>query len=76
MQVFNRITFDPQIMGGQACIRGMRIPVSLVLNLLANGMTNTEIIKEYPDLTAEDIKESLQYAAWLAKEEVRSAAGA
>ncbi len=75
MQIFNRITFDPHIMGGQACIRGMRIPVSLVLNLIANGMTNPEIIKEYPDLTPDDIKESLQYAAWLAKEEVRTATG-
>lgn len=70
MKIFSRITFDRNIMGGQACIRGMRLPVSLVINLMAHGMTPDEIIEEYPDLEPEDIKESLQYAAWLAKEEV------
>ena len=70
MKDFKRITFDPNIMGGQACIRGMRIPVSLVVNLVANGMTTDEIIKEYPDLEREDIKEALQYASWLTKEEL------
>ena len=75
MIVFKRITFDPNMMGGQACIRGMRIPVSLVVNLVANGMTTDEIIKEYPDLQPEDIKESLQYAAWLTREELHPAVG-
>ncbi len=70
---FRRITFNSQIMGGQACIRGMRIPVSLVINLVANDMTTEEIIKEYPDLEPEDIKESLQYASRLAKEELHYA---
>lgn len=70
MKEFKRITFNKEIMGGQACIRGMRIPVSLIINLIANGMTIKEIIKEYPDLEAEDIKEALQYASWLAKEEL------
>lgn len=68
--MFSRITFDPEIMDGQACIRGMRIPVSLIINLIANGMTREEILAEYPDLESEDITEALQYAAWLAKEEV------
>lgn len=63
MKDFKRITFDPNIMGGQACIRGMRIPVSLVVNLVANGMITDEIIKEHPDLEREDIKEALQYAS-------------
>lgn len=76
MQIFKRITFDPQVMGGQACIRGIRIPVSLIINLIANGMTTDAILKEYPDLDAEDIKECLHYAAWLAKEELHSAAEA
>lgn len=67
---FERITFDPKIMQGQACIRGMRIPVSLVINLVANGMTSGEIIKQYPDLEQEDIKQSLEYASWLARDEV------
>jgi uncharacterized protein (DUF433 family) len=69
---FNRITFDPKIMGGQACIRGMRIPVSLVVNLVANGMERNEIIEEYPDLESEDITQALQYAAWLSREKIYS----
>ncbi len=73
MKGFKRITFDANIMGGQACIRGMRIPVSLVVNLVANGMTTDEIIKEYPDLEPEDIKEALQYASWLTREELHPA---
>lgn len=67
---FDRITFDPQIMGGQACIRGMRITVSLIVNLVANGMTHEEILKAYPYLEPEDITQALQYAAWLAQERV------
>jgi len=73
MREFKRITFKRDIMGGQACIRGMRMPVSLIINLIANGMTTEEIIKEYPDLEPEDIKEALQYASWLAKEELHPA---
>ena len=76
MKDFERITFNPNVMGGQACIRGMRIPVSLIVNLVANGMTKDEIIREYPDLKPEDIKEALQYAAWLSKEELHPAVGA
>lgn len=68
--MFDRITFDPQIMGGRACIRGMRITVSLVVNLVANGMTTEEILKEYPGLEAEDIRQALQYVASLASEEI------
>ena len=67
---FDRITFDPQIMGGRACIRGMRVTVSLVLNLVAEGMTVDEIIDAYPYLTPEDVRETLRYAAWLAEENV------
>lgn len=72
---FKRITFNPNVMGGQACIRGMRIPVSLIVNLVANGMTTEDIIKEYPDIEPEDIKESLEYASWLTKEELHPAIG-
>jgi len=68
--MFDRITFDKKIMGGRACIRGMRIPVSLIINLVANGMTLSEIISEYPDLEPKDINQALKYAAWLAEEEV------
>jgi uncharacterized protein (DUF433 family) len=71
MTQFNRITFDPNIMGGRACIRGMRITVSLILNLISNSMTAKEIVKEYPELEEEDIRQCLQYAAWLADETVQ-----
>jgi uncharacterized protein (DUF433 family) len=73
--MFDRITFDPQIMAGRACIRGMRITVSLVVNLVANGMTMEEILREYPQLETEDIRQSLQYAASLASEEIRPLTG-
>ena len=62
-------------MGGRACIRGMRITVSLVLSLVANGMSVEEILQEYPDLEAEDIRQSLLYAAFLASEEIRPFTG-
>lgn len=68
--MFDRITFDPQIMRGRACVRGMRITVSLVVNMVANGMSTEEILKEYPDLEAEDIRQALQYAAFLTQEEI------
>jgi len=69
---FDRITFDLNIMGGRACIRGLRVPVSLVVNLIANGMTSQEIVRDYPYLEPEDIRQALQYAAWLAEESVHS----
>jgi uncharacterized protein (DUF433 family) len=68
---FDRITFDPQIMGGRACIRGMRITVSLVVNLVANGMGVGEILEAYPDLEAEDVQQALRYAASLTEESVQ-----
>ena len=71
MNQFNRITFDSNVMGGRACIRGLRVTVSLILNLIANKMTMAEIIKEYPYLEEEDITQALQYAAWLADETVQ-----
>src|SRR5262245_20460535 len=67
---FERITFDSHVMGGRACIRGMRITVSLVVNLVANGMTITAIIDAYPYLEPEDMHQALHYVAWLAEETV------
>jgi uncharacterized protein (DUF433 family) len=55
-------------MGGRACIRGMRITVSLVVNFVANGMSTDEILDAYPSLEVEDIRQALRYAAWLAEE--------
>jgi uncharacterized protein (DUF433 family) len=66
----DRITFNPCIMAGQACIRGMRVPVSLIINLVANGKTTGEIIEDYPYLEPEDIQQSLMYAALLTREQV------
>jgi len=70
MVELNRITFDPNIMGGRACIRGMRVTVALVVNLVANGMTIEEIIEDYPYVEPEDIQQALRYAAWLTEENV------
>ena len=71
---FDRITFDPAVMAGRACIRDTRVPVSLLVNLVANGMTPAEIIESYPYLEPEDIQQALQYAAYLTEEKVDSAA--
>jgi uncharacterized protein (DUF433 family) len=71
--MFDRITFNPAIMAGRACIRGMRIPVSVVVSQLAYGASQEEVLKGYPDLETEDIQQALQYAAWLTQEEVHMA---
>jgi len=73
MPTLDRITFDPQIMGGRACIRGMRIPVSVIVGQIAHGATFDEILADYPDLEPEDIQQALEYAAWLTQEEVHTA---
>ncbi len=69
---FDRITFNPNVMGGRACLRGMRITVSLIVNLVANGMDAREIVETYPYLEQEDIRQALQYADWLAEESIYS----
>jgi uncharacterized protein (DUF433 family) len=68
--MLNRITFDPRIMGGRACVRGMRITVAHIVNLVANGMSVEQIMKEHPDLEAEDVRQALSYAALLTAEEL------
>jgi uncharacterized protein (DUF433 family) len=70
--MFERITFDPNIMGGRACIRGMRIPVSVIVGQIADGADFDEILAEYPDLEREDIQQAIEYAAWLAQEQVHT----
>jgi uncharacterized protein (DUF433 family) len=70
--MFDRVTFDPQVMGGRACIRGMRIPVSVIVGQIAHGSTFAEILKEYPDLEKADVQQAIEYAAWLAQEEVHT----
>lgn len=70
MRDFDRITFDPNILGGKACIRGMRISVALIVNLVSNGMSFDEILAEYPDLELADVQQALRYAAWVTEESV------
>ncbi|MBH0203311.1 MAG: DUF433 domain-containing protein [Nitrospira sp.] len=75
MRVYDRITFDPYILGGRACIRGMRISVLLLVNLVTNGMSVEQILKEYPLLEAEDISQALQHAVALTNEELHPLTG-
>lgn len=70
LKTFDRITFDPEIMGGKACIRGTRMTVSTLVKLVAAGLTFAEILDEYPDVEEEDIRQSLGYAAWVVSEDV------
>jgi uncharacterized protein (DUF433 family) len=67
---FERISIDPNICHGQACIKGTRIPVHQIVAMLANGDTVDDLLSEYPSLSREDIMASLAYAASLAEEEV------
>jgi len=68
--MFDRITFDPKIMGGRACIRGMRLPVSVLIGQIAHGSSVDQVLRDYPDLEAEDVTQALEYAAWLTQEEI------
>lgn len=65
---FTRITIEPDKMGGVPCIRGLRIPVTTIVGMVANGMILKEILDAFPDLEPEDIKEALLYAAEAVKE--------
>ena len=67
---FERITVDPDKMGGQPCIRGLRIPVATVVAMIADGMTVSEILADFPDLEADDIVDALRYAAEAVREHV------
>lgn len=68
MEKLERITFNPAVMGGKPCIRGMRITVGLVVGLMGAGSTMEEIIGLYPQLEDEDIRQALTYAAYRAEE--------
>jgi uncharacterized protein (DUF433 family) len=68
--MFDRITFDPKIMGGRACLRGQRITVSHIVGQIAQGATVDELLAEFPSLERDDIKQALEYAAWLTREEI------
>ena len=65
---FTRITVDPKQMGGTPCIRGLRIPVATVVAMVADGMSEAEILESYPDLEREDVREALHFAAEAVRE--------
>jgi len=67
---FDRITFSHDVMGGQACIRDIRVPVSLVVNMIANGDTFADILENYEYLQEEDIVQALKYASWAVSDKV------
>jgi len=71
--MLDRITFDPQILGGRACVRGLRLPVSVLVSQVAHGASREELLAEYPGLEADDLTQALEYAAWLTHEEVHPA---
>ena len=66
----DRITFSRDIMGGQACIRDTRVPVSLIVNMIANGASFSDVLEDYKYLEEEDIKQALIYASWAASDQV------
>lgn len=68
MDKLKRITFDAAVMGGKPCIRGMRVTVGMIIGLIAAGRTTDEILRAYPYLEAEDLREALAYAAWRTEE--------
>lgn len=68
MKGLERITFDPKVMGGKPCIRGMRVTVGTIVGLVASGYSFQEILEAYPYLEEEDIRAALAYAAWRAEE--------
>ena len=66
-KTLDRITIDPEVFQGQPCIRGMRIPATLVLKLLAAGKTHADIKDDFPEIEEDDIKQCIEYAAYLEK---------
>ncbi len=71
--MFDRITFDRNILGGRASIRGMRIPVSVIVGQIAHGASFEEVLDDYPDLERDDVQQAIEYAAWLTHEQVHIA---
>jgi len=68
MHNLTRITFNPEVMGGKPCIRGMRVTVGTIVGLVASGKTVDEVLSDYPYLEREDVLQALSYAAWRAEE--------
>lgn len=70
MEKLDRITIDPNICLGQATLRGMRITVSVILKMLAGGKSVEDVLKAYPELEAEDVKQAMRYAAWVVSDQM------
>lgn len=68
MTGFDRITQQPGVMGGQACVRGLRVTVSMIVGMIGTGVAIDELLHDYPYLEREDVMQSLQYAAWRTEE--------
>jgi uncharacterized protein (DUF433 family) len=68
MSNITRITFDPKVMGGKPCVRGMRVTVGTIVGLVASGHSKEDILHLYPYIESEDIDEALAYAAWRVEE--------
>ena len=68
MKTLDRITMNPNVMGGRPCLRGLRVTAGMIAGLVATGHTRPEILKLYPYLEEEDIAQALKYAAWRAEE--------
>lgn len=68
MKHLTRITFNPEVMGGKPCIRGLRVTVGMLVGLVAAGYSTTDILQAYPYLEADDVQEALAYAAWRVEE--------
>lgn len=68
MKQLTRITFDPEVMGGKPCIRGLRVTVGTIVGLVATGYSTAEILRAYPYLEEDDVREALAYAAWRVEE--------
>ncbi len=68
MKQFTRVTMDPEVMGGKPCIRGMRVTAGLIVGLVSAGYSTEKILRAYPYLEADDIKEALAFAAWRIEE--------
>jgi uncharacterized protein (DUF433 family) len=66
--MFDRITRNPETMGGKACVRGMRVTVSMIVGQIGAGRSIEDLLADYPYLEREDILQALRYAAWLAEE--------
>ena len=68
--IFDRVTIDPKVCHGQACIKGTRIPAHQIVGMLANGDTFESLLRAFPTITVDDIRACLEYAAWLAEEQI------